>query len=281
MLQPVITAYKPGPDFPSISITANKCALDCAHCGGRYLEHMIPAPTPPDLQAVCRRLWEEGKKGVLISGGCDRNGTVPLEPFMDIIGRVKAETGLILNVHTGFVDRKMAEGLARAKVDVVSLDVVGSKTTIQNIYGLDKGPEDHAKALSLLLEQGIDAVPHVCIGLDHGRIVGERHALEMVKACGAGALVFIVLMPTKDTRMAGVAPPPPKEVGSIIAEARKMMPDTRLLLGCMRPRGAELERAALEAGVDGIVLPRRGTREWLKGEGVEIMDVEGCCVLGR
>ena len=29
-------------DTASLSVTGTACALDCAHCGGHYLQHMIP-----------------------------------------------------------------------------------------------------------------------------------------------------------------------------------------------------------------------------------------------
>ena len=65
--------------FAAISVTGKQCALQCGHCRGKLLESMIPAETPDILLQVTQRLRSEGAHGVLISGGADEHGEVPLE----------------------------------------------------------------------------------------------------------------------------------------------------------------------------------------------------------
>ena len=81
-------------DFPTISITGNACALNCKHCGGKVLETMHPALTPQELFEVGAKLKRNGAKGVLVSGGCLPDGSVPLDDFVSVLGRFKSELGL-------------------------------------------------------------------------------------------------------------------------------------------------------------------------------------------
>src|SRR5512138_3521678 len=71
--------------FPTVSVTGNSCALNCKHCGGKVLKTMHPAVSPKELLELGRKLVVEGAKGVLVSGGCQPDGSVPLEAFADVL----------------------------------------------------------------------------------------------------------------------------------------------------------------------------------------------------
>ncbi|MEM1658973.1 MAG: radical SAM protein [Candidatus Jordarchaeales archaeon] len=278
----VLKVYAPSKRFPPISVTGGRCELNCAHCGGHYLSHMIPAETPERLYEVCVGLYEKGAVGCLISGGSTSGGYVPLGPFIGAIRRVKAETGLILNVHTGLVDDVLARQLAEAGVDVVSLDVVGDTETVRAVYGLDRRAEDYFEALHRHVKAGLKhVVPHICVGLHYGELRGELKALEAVKSVKPKKLVFIVLTPTKGTRMEGVAPPSPLDVVKVMAVARLVMKDTKIILGCMRPAGRvreKLDVLALDV-VDGIVLPVREAVREAERRGFAVEKLESCCAI--
>ncbi|MEM2995803.1 MAG: radical SAM protein, partial [Candidatus Bathyarchaeia archaeon] len=124
-------------DFPTISVTGKACALKCKHCGGKVLETMYPAATPEKLFRLCSRLKADGALGCLISGGCQPNGAVPLERFVEAIERVKRELSLTVFVHTGIIDFFMAEKLKNAGVDAALIDIIGADETINEIYGLN------------------------------------------------------------------------------------------------------------------------------------------------
>jgi len=51
------------------------------------------------------------------------------------------------------------------------------------------------------------------------------------------------------------------------------------MLGCMRPRLLEYEISALNAGVDGIVMPRQETLKGAKSLDLIVQSVEGCCAV--
>ncbi|MBS7287633.1 MAG: radical SAM protein [Candidatus Freyarchaeota archaeon] len=280
----VLRVYAPSSLFPSISVTGARCELNCAHCNRHYLRHMIPAETPEKLYKVCVSLYERGAVGCLISGGSVRAGYVPLEPFVEAIGQVKEETDLILNVHTGLISRELAQRLAEAGVDVASLDVVGDTDTVRMVYGLDRGAEDYFEALKTHVEAGIrHVVPHICVGLHYGGLRGEMKALEAIRRVKPEALVFIVLIPTRGTRMEGVPPPDPLGVVKVVAAARLMLRDTAIILGCMRPPGKireKLDLLALDI-IDGIVLPTRKAIKEAEKRGFTVKRLSACCATPR
>ncbi len=242
-------------NFVSLSITGTSCALQCDHCRGRLLGAMIPAPTPKELLEACRQVAEAGGEGVLISGGADIAGHVPLARFIDTISAARHELGLRVVVHTGLVTRQTAEGLARAGVDAAMLDVIGSSSVSRSVYHLDDGPRLMRESLLYLQRAGVPVVPHVLVGLDYGRLNGELQALHIISETHPAAVVLIVLSPLRHTPMAHVNPPSPEDIARLMVIARLGLADVPLLLGCARPLGqhkVETDKFAVRAGVNGI-----------------------------
>ncbi|MDP7078646.1 MAG: radical SAM protein [Candidatus Undinarchaeales archaeon] len=268
--------------FPSVSVTGAGCSLDCAHCGRTFLRHMHAATTPESLSSFLDELWARGGAGCLVSGGCDRDGRVPLRPFLPVLAEAKRTTGLQLNVHCGLVNAEDARILATTDVDVVSLDLIGDRSTAREVYGLDRGPEDYLGSYRSLISVGIPVVPHITIGLHFGMVRGERTALEMAASMDAPLVVFLVLLPTPGTRMADVEPPSSEAVTEVFASARELLPETELALGCMRPRGPEgrvIERLALEHGFERMAMPSLEVHSAARRLGIEVIKATGCCTL--
>jgi hypothetical protein len=279
---PAFWACYPHPKFPTISITGNECALNCKHCSGHYLKDMIPCPAPNALLTTCLNLASNGARGVLLSGGYNEEGYVPLEPFLDVIKRVKLETGLFLNIHTGLTPTWLARELGRVGVDMVSVDVIGDDETIQFVLGLEQTTRDYKRALQCLKSAVPHVVPHICIGLHAGEIRGERKALELASEISPKALVLLVLVPTTGTEFEHVNGPSSMEVGELIAEARLKFPNTTLALGCMRPRSAErveLELQALRSGVDRMEIPHKQTLKTARDFGLQVRKLDACCAV--
>jgi len=275
-------ACYPHPRFPTISITGKECALNCGHCGRRYLEHMRLCPTPDVLFTTCSRLASKGARGVLISGGYNREGYVPFEGFIDAIGQVKRETGLFINIHTGLMPAWLSRELGRAGVDMASVDLIGSDETIELVLGIEKTTRDYGRVLKELKRVVPHVVPHICIGLHEGKIGGEARALEIAAKIQPAALVFLVLVPTAGTPFEKISPPSPSEVGELITDARSKFPEATLALGCMRPRGdkrAEFELQAIRAGVDRIEIPSEQTIEAARKLGLDVRRLEACCAV--
>ena len=264
---PRIGFDRPAATLP-VSVTGRACTLRCAHCNGHYLEGMRALSDPALARA----------RSLLISGGCDGAGRVPVAQHLAEIARAGA--GKRLNWHVGLIDEETMRAIAPL-ADVVSFDVVGDDETIRQVYGLERTVEDYA-ATYRMIRRYARVVPHLTIGLLGGRIQGERRALALLQELGAEQIVFLVLIPTEGTAYAGCEPPPVEHVADLLAEARVLFPETPLLLGCMRPWGAyrdALDPAAVQAGVNRIVNPARTAVAEAQRLGLEIAWGEECCVL--
>jgi len=267
-------------EFPTISVTGRGCALRCKHCGGKVLETMYPATTPAKLLKLCERLKRNGALGCLISGGCLPEGSVPLEKFVDVIGKVKRELGLTVFVHTGIIDSETAKKLRNVGVDAALIDIIGSDNTIREIYNLNVAVKDYEDSLKALQEAGIVFVPHVIVGLHYGKLNGEFQALEMISRYKPSALVIIALMPIHETEMERVEPPRPMDIAKVITVARLMFPKTPLVLGCMRPKGehrAITDILAIKAGVNAIAFPTEEAIKFAENQGHSISFSSLCC----
>lgn len=269
--------YIPGVKFPSISLTGNYCALNCAHCGRHYLEGMRK-PTRRELLDYCLDLEREGYNGCLLSGGMDARLKVPLDKYADEIREIKERTNLKLNAHVGFIDEKDLEWVRY--VDAVSFDFVADDDVIRRVYRINKTVDDYLKVLDLLTEAGIRVAPHVTIGLDFGRIHWEYRAIDLLVKYPIDVLVLDVLIPTKGTEMDNVPKPGVEESLDVVRYARDRF-DGEISVGCMRPLGRwrlDFDRGAVLAGVDRLTNPPRKVIEWAK----TIRDVEviyECCVM--
>ncbi len=275
-----IRFYYPLPRFPNISVTGGGCALGCKHCGGHYLKAMAGTETPTKLKAFCTRLEADGGIGLLISGGCDAEGRVPLDRFLGALRWVKENTSLIVNVHTGLLDQRQAEEIGSTGVDIVSVDVVGSNETIKSVYGLKASVEDYRETLNSLKEAPVPhIVPHICVGLDFGKIRGEAAALAVARGIDPELVVILGLMPTPGTAMENVDPPSAEILARAITAAKLMCPEAGVALGCMRPRTGKgrIEELAMRAGASRLVLPSRSTIETAEVEKFRVLHLDGCC----
>lgn len=278
----VIEAYYPSKEFPSISVTGTHCALNCKHCGRKYLESMIHITSPKKLIDFCYEHANNGGVGCLISGGYTLNGMVPLDNFIEAIREVKKNTNLEINVHTGLVDRKLAQKLAYANVDSVSIDISGDIKIIREIYGLSKSPEDYLNALLYLKEANIRITPHIGIGFYYSKIQHEFNALQMIKQVDPEVLVFVVFRPTRGTILENLSPPPLDQTLLVMAIARIYMKDIPISMGCMRPSGKYrlmLEEKALEIAANRIATPARVTVTKFIKKGFLIKEFKKCCTL--
>ena len=266
--------------FPSISITGSSCALKCKHCNGRVLDTMVSAISPEELFDVCAKLKKNGAFGCLISGGCLPDGSVPIDKFMDAIAKIKKELGLTVVVHTGVVNLQTAKQMKAAGVDVALIDIIGSDETIREIYHLDVSVADYEQSLKNFAEVGIPFVPHVLVGLHYGKLKGELQALKMISKYSPSAVITIAFMPIHGTPMENVNPPTPEEIAKFLTTARLLLPDTPLVLGCMRPKGEHRKRTdllAVRAGVNAIAFPVEEAIQLAESLKLEISFSSLCC----
>jgi uncharacterized radical SAM superfamily protein len=254
-----ITFYLPGMiryeslagRYPAVSLTGDRCELQCEHCKGRLLTPMIQVTEPDDLIRKAHDLQERGAHGILLSGGSDRHGRLPWAKYGDAIRETAENTGLFLSAHVGFPDAETCRQLKKNGVRQALLDVMGDEETASRVYHL-KGLQTVRDALESISQSGMQLAPHIVAGLHYGKIKGEEEAIRMLSRYRPAVLVVVVLTGLKGTPMAGIKPPSPLEIARLIAKARLLMPELPISLGCERPRnrtGTELEKLALRAGV--------------------------------
>ncbi len=244
---------------------------------------MPDVSTPERLKDYCVNHEASDGVGLLISGGSTKKGRVPLEPFLDTIRWVKDHTDLILNLHTGMLNKVEAETIAATGVDIVSVDIVGSGETLKRVYGLNTDITEYDATLRNLVDGGANVAPHICAGLDYGKIKGEHEALKLAAEVKPETVVLISLIPTANTRMADVPAPSVEAITSLVSEAVEICNDSEISLGCMRSREykTELEWAAIEAGAKRIAMASRSTERKAVETGYKVMKLDSCCATPR
>jgi uncharacterized radical SAM superfamily protein len=269
--------------FAAISVTGGRCDLRCAHCKGKLLESMIPAEDPKSFSEAVGRLRLNGAHGILVSGGADRNGEVPLEEFIPTIKTLKEnDPQFRVIVHTGLIGRETAKKLRAAGVDQILIDVIGDEDTIREVYHLSKRVEDYEETLWMLKEMGHRLAPHIIIGHHFGEIRGEWRALEIVTRVAVETIVLVVLKNLQPDGESLFKVPNPEEVSKISAIARILNPGIPLRMGCIRPahpRKGAMEKGAIDSGINTIAYPLQGTIDYAKEIGLDTKFIEMCCSL--
>jgi uncharacterized radical SAM superfamily protein len=266
-------------NFPSISLTGSKCQLNCKHFDGILLFRLVSANPAERLEEIARRLANNGAKGMLITGGCDTKGKVPTAAAAQSIKKIKQQTDLIVIAHTGFITPDEAHALKDSGLDGIAFDVVGDADTVQQVYGLDVTEDDYLKSLQAISDAGINIFPHVCVGLDFGKICGELRALELIRHINPTTVVITGLMPVAGTAMSSVKPDP-YDFAEVFCQACEQFPEIPVTLGCAHSSGRDrelIERIALECGVFNIALPTRSFVKYAHAEGYVIEYFGTCC----
>ena len=285
-----LTFYLPGMfsydglkgDYPAISITGNVCELQCDHCRGALLRDMIPAETPEQLVDKAIRLAEEGNQGILISGGCDKEGRLPWQRFIPVIKKIKDTTDLFISIHCGLLDEHTARDFKDAGVDQALINVIADNDSYRQICHADSGVRKIAYTMKSLNKAGISIIPHVLCGLRYGVISSELKAIEMISRYNPEQVIIISLLPMSGTPLRGTTMPEAEQVAFLIAEARLLMPQVRIGLGCARRRGdSRLETLAIDAGVNRMALPSEEAIGHAKDYGLEIRYQKSCCSVSR
>ena len=267
--------------FPAFSITAAGCALMCDHCQAKILEPMIPATRPDELERRVREMIaSEQLRGFLLSGGSNRRNEIPYERYYPVIERLKRDFPYLrIAIHSALLDEARAKRMAAAGVDTAMMDVIGANETISEVYHLERPVEDFEATLAALCSTSMEVVPHIVIGLHYGRLLGEWQALEIAGRHRIHSLVLVVVMPFY-TKPGLFRIPGTTDVGRIFLEARRRLPDRKVLLGCARPAGLHrrvTDAYAVMSGLDGIAFPAEGTLAVAAAVGRPAVQEHACC----
>jgi uncharacterized radical SAM superfamily protein len=267
--------------FTPVSLTGTHCALECKHCNSYYLRHMLDGSSGK-LYSHAVHLAGKGAKGILLSGGSTVDGSVPTYDQVDVIQKIKTETGLKISAHTGIVNGWQGEILSRY-LDMALVDIPGDDETIHDILGIDAKVKDFDNSLKELSSAGIPIAPHIIAGLNKGRLKGEFRALELIRKFDPVVLVIVVFIPTEGTVLEGKQPPALDDVVRVITRAREMF-DVPLSLSCVRPGGRYrliLDRYAILSGIDRIAVPSRSAFMTARELGMNIVEIpKMCCSYG-
>lgn len=268
---PVLTTVYPQGTM-AVSVTGRSCSLNCAHCGGHYLNHMV------DVRDLSREMAKKKPLSILLSGGCSLDGAVPLA---STIKRLREEygDGLRINAHPGVAKEEDASAIAR-HASVISFDFVLDDEAIREAFRGNWTKEDYLRTYRTLRSGRAPVVPHVLVGLKRGVIAKEYEAVDYLLAEGAKRIIFIVLIPTRGTEWENVRPPLPEDVAKLLSWTRAKAPSLGMALGCMRPSGKyrkSLDVLAVRAGIDRIVLPHPDAVKEAASMGMKIERKGECC----
>ncbi|MDR0888073.1 MAG: radical SAM protein [Candidatus Methanoplasma sp.] len=269
-----LTDYRPGALFPSVSVTGSRCDEMCGHCKGIHLKHMVPATTDEQILRTAENIKNSGGKGILLSGGCDVHGTVPLISFLETIGKIVG-MGLEVNVHAGFLTEDEASKLVDAGVKDFSVDVHQDPDVIRSVLNLDRRPEDYRDLLRIIMDAGGHPMPHITAGFGTADLY---YSAQLIRDLGISEVVLLTLVPTKGTEFEE-----PSITEAAILDAVDTVRNMGLdvILGCMRDRSLRtLEIGCIEHGVRKIANMSRSTLKWAEENGFEIITDNRCCLMG-
>jgi len=267
--------------FPSFSITAGACGLNCDHCRAEILKPMLAATSPAMLDQKVRHLIAtQDLQGFLLSGGSNKRNEIPYERFYPVVEQLKRDFPYLnIAIHTALTDDAGARAMEAAGVDTAMMDVIGADETIRDVYHLDRPVADFEATLAALTSTSMRVSPHIVIGLHYGRVLGEQNALDIVSRYPVEALVLVVVMPFY-AAPGLFAVPDTAEVGRIFGEARRRLHDRQVLLGCARPPGLHkraVDAYAVMAGLDGIAFPADGVVGVARAIGRPFHQEHACC----
>lgn len=273
-----VTAFIPGERYPTISITGKTCAMNCKYCEGYYLTNMHSAITPNELYSNARNLHAKGARGLLISGGYNKDGYMPIKNFLSTIREIKRDFELVISLHSGLVDKKLASEIRKSQVDIVDYQLITDPIVIKEIQGLNRRPKDYIKSLEFLIQYGPSYIaPHLPLGFRYGKIVKERETIDVVKDYNPYLVVFLTFISTPHSSMEDIGSPEHIELADIFSYSRKLPCD--IAIGCMRSaiHKKQLDEELIERKlVDRMCLPHSSTIKKYK-----LNVIKSCCSIPR
>lgn len=231
----------------AVSLTGSSCAMKCPWCEGRYLKNMLQLPQIGELPAP--------PESLLISGGWNAGGQIPWEENFPALKRLR-EGGIRLNLHFG-IFRNEKTALLKELSPLISYDFLLDDELLQ-LSGFGFKTAEVLKSYEALLATGLEVVPHLLLGRNRGRLSGDFSLLETLAAYRPQKAVFLIFIPTPGTAFETFFPPEIEQLEKIFSQAREKLPQTALILGCMRPGGAyriKIDRLALKHQFNKIVMP--------------------------
>ncbi len=218
--------------FVAISVTGTWCELRCKHCRASFLKGMISAPSGEKLWEELSKLYARGVRGALISGGFTRDGVLPLkDDLVEVLVNAKKRYGFVFNIHPGIIqDRDFALAL-KEFADVIDFEFTLSRYIVQEVRGLSYEPVVYMKSIELLVDVGLDVVPHIFLWHPYQSDEMLMKELRAVRNLGIDRVTLLVLIP----KYLEAALPSIDKLLRLAEKVRKVF-DGEVYLGCMRPQ---------------------------------------------
>ncbi len=268
--------------FKNFSITGNNCELECAHCKKKLLDTMnIFDKSADGLNKIISEHNNNRLKGILLSGGFDRNGKLPIYNYLGAIKELKRICpGLIILAHLGFTDHREAEKIKESGIDFVLVNMISGKNAIENIYNLkNRTGKDYINTIKILEEAGNNTVPHIIAGIDSLKTESDYEALNQLAEINISRLVFIIIKKL-DRDSDVMAMTDYEELTNLIKYAKKTMPDTKISLGCSSPsskKRGQFEIGLIKNDIDCISFPSQDTVSFCNDKKIPYRFEEMCC----
>lgn len=252
-------------------------------------------PFSHTVQAVNPKLV--GITSFLISGGCDKEGKVPILPYQEQLKALSKRYKL--NAHVGLVTEKDIKPFQDI-FSAVSFDFVSSDRVIKEVYHLNKTLKDYLASYRAI-QKYLPIFPHITLGLYKGQLTSPSHNKNLslshagkhiqgweyqtvdilVQQLQATTIVLNIFIPTQETKFASCKPPSLRQLEKYFSYVRTTYPGIKLVLGCMRPRGSyrtSTDQLAVKYQFQSIVLPTKPAQNVAKNMGYTIQESYECCV---
>jgi len=270
-----VVAFIPGDKFPAVTITGYSCSLMCDFCRGKYLKGMTPVRKPRELYDLANRVWERGGRGLLVSGGFDKYGKLPIRPYLSVIRDIKKDFDLIISIHPGFLEREVIVKLKECKVDIIDYSFAFNPLLLKYMR-LNLKPEDVVKHFREWLRVGFEhVVPHILLGLRGYISRWDYEALRALLQFNPHLIVLLVFIPTKGTPLESLRPPLVKDILDYVNYANKTLQCSEISLGCMRP--VEYKDSLDELLISSKLVNRVANPHKRLIEKYGLLKVETCC----
>ncbi len=218
--------------FVAISVTGTWCELQCKHCRASFLRGMISAPSGEKLWDILSKLYARGVRGALISGGFTKNGVLPLkDDLVEVLVNAKRRYGFIFNIHPGLIQDRNSALTLKEFADVIDFEFTLSSYIVQEVRGLSYEPLVYVKSIELLVDVGLDVVPHIFLWhpcQSDEMLIKELH---IVRNLGIDRITLLVLIP----KYLEATLPSIDKLLRAVEKIRKVF-DGEIYLGCMRPQ---------------------------------------------
>lgn len=185
--------------FAVVSITGSYCQLRCSHCNARYLSSMIPS-SPRSLRKTIEKLHKQGVRGVLLSGGFNKHGYLPISENIDDLEYAK-KLGFIVNAHLGFIDNRDLLYSLKELIDVVDFEFTLSKDYIINTRGEKFTPRRYKETIKAMIDVGLYVVPHIFLWHPWSSLDLLQEELNFIKDLGVDTVNTLIYIPHVPERL--------------------------------------------------------------------------------